>query len=119
MIVIRSLYLLPTNSAIISPQQRQAQYEEEMQKAVQQLEEEFLELDSSPETLTKEDLATIITNVTAKNAAVTSTSISQKIDEMHDSLEFKYKRANVGHDSDKRDRKSTSSRRSKGNSGKK
>lgn len=100
-------------------QERQAQYEDEMQQAVQQLEEQFLELDCSQENLTKEQLATIISNVTAKNAAVTSTSINQKIDEMHDSLEFKYKRANVGHESDKGGRKSASSRRSKGNSGKK
>lgn len=91
-----------------------------MQHAVQQLEEQFLELDSSTENLTSEHLATIIANVTAKKAAVTSATISQKIDEIHDSLEFKYKRANVVHDNEKGGRKSAaSSRHSKGNSGKK
>lgn len=100
-------------------QERAAQYEGEMQLAVQQLEEEFLELDLPPENLTTEQLASIVTNVTAKRVAVTGTTINQKIDEMHDSLEFKYKRANVGQENDKGGGKSASSRRSKGNSGKK
>ena len=100
-------------------QERAAQYEGEMQLAVQQLEEEFLELDLPPENLTTEQLASIVTNVTAKKVAVTGTTINQKIDEMHDSLEFKYKRASVGHENDKGGGKSASSRHSKGNSGKK
>ena len=91
-----------------------------MQHAVQQLEQEFLEFDTSQENLTAEDLATILANVAAKKAAVTSATISHKMEEMRDSLEFKYKRANVGHENDKGGKKSAaSSRRSKGNSGKK
>lgn len=86
-----------------------------MQLAVQELEEECLELDN----LTTEQLASVVTNVTAKKVAITGTAINQKIDQMHDSLEFKYKRANVGLENDKGDGKSASSRRSKGNSGKK
>ena len=99
--------------------ERAARYEGEMQLAVQQLEEEFLELELPPENLTTEQLATIVTNVTAKKIAITGATINQKIDEMHDSLEFKYKRANVGLENDKGGGKSASSRRSKGNSGKK
>ena len=99
--------------------ERAARYEGEMQLAVQQLEEEFLELELPPENLTTEQLATIVTNVTAKKIAITGATINQKIDIMHDSLEFKYKRANVGLENDKGGGKSASSRRSKGNSGKK
>lgn len=90
-----------------------------MQLAVQELEEQCLELDLPPENLTTEQLASIVTNVTAKKVTITGTAINQKIDQMHDSLEFKYKRANVGLENDKGDGKSASSRRSKGNSGKK
>lgn len=108
-----------TLTMIFSVQERETQYEGEMQLAVQQLEEECLELDLPQENLTTEQLASIVTNVTTKKVAVTSTAINQKIDEMHDSLEFKYKRANVGLENDKGGGKSASSRRSKGNSGKK
>ena len=104
---------------IFSVQERAAHYEGEMQLVVQQLEEEFLELDLPAENLTTEQLASIVTNVTAKKVAVTGATINQKIDEMHDSLEFKYKRANVGHENNKGGGKSASSHCSKGHSGKK
>ena len=78
-----------------------------------------MELDSSPENLSAENLATVVANVTAKKAAVTSATLSYKMEEMHDSLKFKYKRANVSQENDKGGKKSAvSSRRSKGNSGK-
>ena len=78
-----------------------------------------MELDSSPENLSAENLATVVANVTAKKAAVTSATLSYKMEEMHDSLKFKYKRATVSQENDKGGKKSTaSSRRSKGNSGK-
>ena len=51
---------------------------------------------------------------------MTSATISYKMEEMHNSLKFKYKRATVSQENDKGGNKSTaSSRRSKGNSGKK
>ena len=78
-----------------------------------------MELDSSPENLSAENLATVVANVTAKKAAVTSATLSYKMEEMHDSLKFKYKWATVSQENDKGGKKSTaSSRRSKGNSGK-
>ena len=49
-----------------------------------------MELDSSPENLSAENLATVVANVTAKKAAVTSATLSYKMEEMHDSLKFKY-----------------------------
>ena len=57
--------------------------------------------------------------VTAKEAVVTSSTISYKIKEMHDSFKFKCKRATVSQENDKGGKKSAaSSRCSKGNSGK-
>lgn len=85
-----------------------------MQHAVQQLEEHLSEFESLPEPLTREHLTAIIGNVAANKAAVASASISQKIHQMHDSLEFKYKRTNVGTESDKGGRKSASSSRRSG-----
>ena len=91
-----------------------------MQHAVQQLEEHLSDFESLPEHLTRERLTAIISNVTANKAAVASASINQKICQVHDSLEFKYQRTNVGHETSKEDKKSaTSSRRSNGQSGKK
>ena len=78
-----------------------------------------MEFDSSSENLSAGDLATIVANVTAKKAAVISATISHKMEEMHDSLEFKYKRANVSQEKDNGGKKSAaSSHHSKGNSGK-
>ena len=78
-----------------------------------------MEFDSSPKYLSAENLATIVPNVTAKKAAMTSATISYKMEEMHGSLKFKNKRANVSQENDKGGKKSAaSSRHSKGNSGK-
>ena len=51
-----------------------------------------MEFDPSPENLSADNVATIVANVTAKKAAVTSATISYKIEEMHDSFKFKYTR---------------------------
>ena len=50
-----------------------------------------MEFDLSLENLSAENLATIVANVTAKKAAVTSATISYKMEKMHDSSKFKYK----------------------------
>ena len=60
-----------------------------------------MEFDSSPKYLSAENLATIVPNVTAKKAAMTSATISYKMEEMHGSLKFKNKRANVSQENDK------------------
>ena len=87
---------------------------------MQRLEEHLSEFESLPEHLTREHLTAIISNVTANKAAVASASISQKIHQVHDSLEFNYQRTNTGHETSGEDKKSaTSSRRSNGQSGKK
>ena len=100
-------------------QERTTYYEIEIREAIQQLEQQFLEFDSSPENLSAENLATIVANVIAKKAAVTSATISYKIGEMHDSFNFKCKWATVSQDNDKGGIKSAaSSLCSKGNSGK-
>ena len=59
-------------------QERTTYHENEIWQAVQQLEQQFLEFDSSPENLSAENLATIVANVIAKKAAVTSATISYK-----------------------------------------
>ena len=59
-----------------------------------------MEFDSSPENLSAENLATIVANVIAKKAAVTSATISYKMEEMHDSSKFKYKWVNVSLEND-------------------
>ena len=51
-----------------------------------------MEFDPSPENLSADNLAIIAANVIAKKAAVTSATISYKIEEMHDSFKFKYTR---------------------------
>ena len=71
-----------------------------IQQAVQQLEQQFLEFDSSPENLSAENLATIVANVIAKKAAVTSATISYKMEEIYDSSKFKYKWVNVSLEND-------------------
>ena len=79
-----------------------------------------MEFNSSPKYLSAENLATIVPNVTAKKAAMTSATISYEMEEMHGSLKLKNKRANVSQENDKGGKKSAaSSCRSKGNSGKK
>jgi len=101
-------------------QERAAIFEEEMQHAVHQLEEQLSEFEALPDNLTKEHLTAIIGNVAANKAAVASASISQQIHQMHDSLEFKYQRTNVGQEVNKVGKKSAaSSHRSNGYSGKK
>ena len=59
-----------------------------------------MEFDSSPENLSAENLATIVANVIAKKAAVTSATISYKMEEIHDSSKFKYKWVNVSLEND-------------------
>ena len=59
-----------------------------------------MEFDSSPEKLSAENLATIVANVIAKKAAVTSATISYKMEEIHDSSKFKYKQVNVSLEND-------------------
>ena len=59
-----------------------------------------MESDSSPENLSAENLATIVANVIAKKAAVTSATISYKMEEMCDSSKFKYKWVNVSLEND-------------------
>ena len=60
-----------------------------------------MEFDSSPENLSAENLATIVANVIAKKAAVTSATISYKIEEINDSSKFKYKWVNVSLENDR------------------
>ena len=81
-------------------QERTTYHEKEIWQAVQQLEQQFLEFDSSPENLSAENLATIVANVIAKKAAVTSATISYKMEEIHDSSKFKYKWVNVSLEND-------------------
>ena len=81
-------------------QERTTYYEIEIREAIQQLEQQFLEFDSSPENLSAENLATIVANVIAKKAAVTSATISYKMEEIHDSSKFKYKWVNVSLEND-------------------
>lgn len=101
-------------------QERATQFDEEMQHALHQLEEHLCEFESLPAQLTREQLAAIISNVTANKVAVASASISQQIHRVHDALEFRYHRTNVGHEANKEDKKSaSSSRRSNGLSAKK
>ena len=57
-------------------QERTTYYEIEIREAIQQLEQQFLEFDSSPENLSAENLATIVANVIAKKAAVTLVPLS-------------------------------------------
>ena len=59
-----------------------------------------MEFDLSLENLSAENLATIVANVTAKKAAVTSATISYKMEKMHDSSKFKYKWVNVSLEND-------------------
>ena len=47
-------------------QERTTYHENEIWQAVRQLEQQFLEFDSSPENLSAENLATIVANVIAK-----------------------------------------------------
>ena len=59
-----------------------------------------MEFDSAPENLSAENLATVVANVIAKKAAVTSATISYKMEEIHDSSKFKYKWVNVSLEND-------------------
>ena len=84
--------LFDTDTVLFSIQERAKYHKNEIQQAVQQLEQQFLEFDPSPENLSADNLAIIAANVIAKKAAVTSATISYKIEEMHDSFKFKYTR---------------------------
>ena len=101
------------------PKEREAFYECEIQQALKQLEEPLSQLEIGAEQLTKEELTTVIGDVTAREAAVTDAKIRHKIDEVHDSIEYQYMRANIGHVYDALGKKSASSRVSKKRSGKK
>ncbi|XP_068681296.1 uncharacterized protein C8orf74-like [Montipora foliosa] len=102
-------------------QERTAQFEEEMQHAMHHLNEQLDKLESFPsEHLTKDNLVAFVSNVTAGKAAVTSVSLGQKIHELHDSLEFRFHRTNIGEEVNKEEKKSaTPVRRSIVKSGKK
>ena len=85
------------------------------------LNEQLDKLESFPsEHLTKDNLVEFVSNVTAGKAAVTSVSLGQKIHELHDSLEFRFHRTNIGEEVNKEEKKSaTPVRRSIVKSGKK
>ena len=82
--------LLNTDTVLFSMQERTTYHENEIRQAVQQLEQQFLEFDSSPENLSAENLATVVASAT----------ISCKMEEMHDSSKFKYKQVNVSLEND-------------------
>lgn len=97
-------------SLIIIQQEREAYFEQELQQAVQRLEEQFYEFESLPEHVTREQLTSIIRSIGINKAAVTNASISQKIQQIQDLLEFKYKRGNVDNETvDKDGKKSAKS----------
>ena len=81
-------------------QERTAYHEKEIWQAVQQQEQQFLEFVSSSKNLSAENLATLVANVISKKAAVTSATISYKMEEIHDSSKFKYKQVNVSLEND-------------------
>lgn len=94
----------------IRNQEREAYFEQEIQQAVQRLEEQFYEFESLPEHVTREQLTSIIRSIAVNKAAVTNASISQKIQQIQDLLEFKYKRSNVDNETvDKDGKKSAKS----------
>lgn len=94
----------------IRNQEREAYFEQEIQQAVQRLEEQFYEFESLPEHVTREQLTSIIRSIAVNKAAVTNASISQKIQQIQDLLEFKYKRSNVDNETvDKAGKKSAKS----------
>lgn len=97
-------------SSLIIQQEREAYFEQEIQQAVQRLEEQFYEFESLPEHVTREQLTSIIRSIAINKAAVTNASISQKIQQIQDLLEFKYKRSNVDNETvDKAGKKSAKS----------
>ena len=97
-------------SSLIIQQEREAYFEQEIQQAVQRLEEQFYEFESLPEHVTREQLTSIIRSIAVNKAAVTNASISQKIQQIQDLLEFKYKRSNVDNETvDKAGKKSAKS----------
>ncbi|XP_073232525.1 uncharacterized protein C8orf74-like [Porites lutea] len=99
----------------IRNQEREAYFEQEIQQAVQRLEEQFYEFESLPEHVTREQLTSIIRSIAINKAAVTNASISQKIQQIQDLLEFKYKRSNVDNETvDKDGKKSAKSGRRSG-----
>ena len=96
--------------SLIIQQEREAYFEQEIQQAVQRLEEQFYEFESLPEHVTREQLTSIIRSIAVDKAAVTNASISQKIQQIQDLLEFKYKRSNVDNETvDKDGKKSAKS----------
>lgn len=96
--------------SLIIQQEREAYFEQEIQQAVQRLEEQFYEFESLPEHVTREQLTSIIRSIAVNKAAVTNASISQKIQQIQDLLEFKYKRSNVDNETvDKAGKKSAKS----------
>ena len=96
--------------SLIIQQEREAYFEQEIQQAVQWLEEQFYEFESLPEHVTREQLTSIIRSIAVNKAAVTNASISQKIQQIQDLLEFKYKRSNVDNETvDKAGKKSAKS----------
>ena len=96
--------------SLIIQQEREAYFEQEIQQAVQRLEEQFYEFESLPEHVTREQLTSIIRSIAVNKAAVTNASISQKIQQIQDLLEFKYKRSNVDNETvDKVGKKSAKS----------
>ena len=96
--------------SLIIQQEREAYFEQEIQQAVQRLEEQFYEFESLPEHVTREQLTSIIRSIAVNKAAVTDASISQKIQQIQDLLEFKYKRSNVDNETvDKDGKKSAKS----------
>ena len=82
-------------------QERTTYHEKEIWQAVQQQEQQFLEFDSSfRKIISRKFSHNCGYNVIAKKAAVTSATISYKMEEIHDSSKFKYKQVNVSLEND-------------------
>ena len=84
----------------------------------QQLEAPFTQMELSDERLDVERLTKIIQDAAAAHTSYTGSALREDIDEVHDFLEYKYKRANVVMEN-QQGRKSGSSASRKGKAGKK
>ena len=115
MLIFPSLYCMTFAS---NPQARREFYEGERERVKPQLEEPFAQLELGGEPLDVEQLTKVIRDVAAAHTSYTGATLLENIDEIHDSLEYKYKRVNVENEH-RHGRKSGTSASRKGKTGKK
>lgn len=100
----------PTDNRLISKQEREDYYEKQRQKAQAEV-VSHLELSNEP--LTREELQKVVKATAAAQADVLGVTIKENLEQIQDSLEYKFLRASITKEQQDSGRRSSASAGSK------